>query len=250
MTNYYATLGISPGADSAEVKRAYRKLASQHHPDRGGDPERFKQIQEAYDALTGAQQQQNPFFSHHSGASDFDDILNSYFTKFDVREHMRNSRIVLHINLQDVAKGGPHLVTVNTKNGSMPVEIDIPQGINNGETVRYPKLLPRGIDLIVEFRTNAHPEWQRQGLDLWCTKQLNFWQLIVGAEVPVIDLLGRTYNLKVPPRTKPNSSLRIRGKGLERERAQGDILVKVEATMPDHVPEEIVQILSKININK
>jgi len=49
--NYYETLGIPKTASQDEIKKAYRKLASQHHPDKGGDTARFQEIQAAYDTL-------------------------------------------------------------------------------------------------------------------------------------------------------------------------------------------------------
>lgn len=48
----YSILGIPHGAPEEDVKKAYRKLAMKHHPDKGGDPEKFKQIQSAYDRIT------------------------------------------------------------------------------------------------------------------------------------------------------------------------------------------------------
>ena len=48
----YNTLGLSRNADEAEIKKAYRKLAMQHHPDKGGDPAKFKDISNAYETLT------------------------------------------------------------------------------------------------------------------------------------------------------------------------------------------------------
>ena len=52
MTNLYDTLGVPKNASPAEVKKAYRKLAREHHPDQGGDEARFKEIQGAYDVLS------------------------------------------------------------------------------------------------------------------------------------------------------------------------------------------------------
>jgi len=51
----YGALGIQKGSSEADIKKAYRKLAMQHHPDKGGDPEQFKQIQGAYDILSDPQ---------------------------------------------------------------------------------------------------------------------------------------------------------------------------------------------------
>ncbi|KAF6258255.1 DnaJ-like protein [Scenedesmus sp. NREL 46B-D3] len=50
-TRYYELLGVSPSATADELKKAHRKLALQHHPDKGGDVEVFKEINEAYDVL-------------------------------------------------------------------------------------------------------------------------------------------------------------------------------------------------------
>ena len=52
MINPYTTLGVKPGADIKDVKKAYRKLANKHHPDKeGGNEEKFKEIKEAYELI-------------------------------------------------------------------------------------------------------------------------------------------------------------------------------------------------------
>ncbi|TSC52938.1 MAG: molecular chaperone DnaJ [Parcubacteria group bacterium LiPW_39] len=53
--DYYKTLGIGKNASPDEIKRAYRRLAQQYHPDKGGDPEKFKEINEAYQVLSDPQ---------------------------------------------------------------------------------------------------------------------------------------------------------------------------------------------------
>ena len=52
MATLYDTLGVGKGASADEIKKAYRKLAREHHPDSGGDEARFKEIQGAYDVLS------------------------------------------------------------------------------------------------------------------------------------------------------------------------------------------------------
>ena len=47
MTDYYQLLGVTKESNQSEIKKAYRKLAIQHHPDKNGDPELFKQVAEA-----------------------------------------------------------------------------------------------------------------------------------------------------------------------------------------------------------
>ncbi|MBI4433545.1 molecular chaperone DnaJ [Candidatus Uhrbacteria bacterium] len=56
--DYYEILGVAKNATPEEIKRAFRKLAQEHHPDKGGDPERFKEINEAYQVLTDAEKRQ------------------------------------------------------------------------------------------------------------------------------------------------------------------------------------------------
>ena len=255
MTDYYRILGIDKTASESDIKKAYRKLASKHHPDRGGDADTFKQVQEAYDVLSN-KSKRSAYDSpqgFYTNRNNFDDLVSSYFKDFNVhvnmRQQMRDTRIVLRIELEDVARGGPRLISVNNRNSSTPVEIDVPQGILDGETVRYPNLL-NNQDLVVEFRINSHPEWRREGLDMWCEKQLNFWELVVGTEVIVKDILGRSVNLKVPEKTKPDSSLRLKARGLERQgHNTGDIFVKIRATLPDDIPDDIVDIL-RYRLNK
>ena len=50
--DHYSVLGVSKTATSDEIKKAYRKLASQHHPDKGGDKAKFQEVQTAYDVLS------------------------------------------------------------------------------------------------------------------------------------------------------------------------------------------------------
>ena len=52
MKNYYDILGVTSKAAADEIKRAYRKLASQHHPDKGGDVAKFQEIEQAYRTLS------------------------------------------------------------------------------------------------------------------------------------------------------------------------------------------------------
>ena len=58
MTDYYQLLGVTKESNQSEIKKAYRKLAIQHHPDKGGDPEIFKQVAEAYETLSDPKKKQ------------------------------------------------------------------------------------------------------------------------------------------------------------------------------------------------
>src|SRR5210317_2668391 len=55
MKNYYDILGVDEKATSADITKAFKDLAKQHHPDRGGDKDRFQEINEAHDTLKNSQ---------------------------------------------------------------------------------------------------------------------------------------------------------------------------------------------------
>ncbi len=65
--DYYSTLGVSKTATDDEIKKAFRRLAHEHHPDKGGDQKKFKDINEAYQIL-GDKEKRTLFDTHGSAA--------------------------------------------------------------------------------------------------------------------------------------------------------------------------------------
>jgi len=53
--DYYEVLGVARDVNESDLKKAYKRMASKHHPDKGGDEEKFKEAKEAYDVLSNAQ---------------------------------------------------------------------------------------------------------------------------------------------------------------------------------------------------
>lgn len=258
MTDYYQTLGVQRNANDDEIKRAYRKAAMKHHPDRGGDQTKFQEIQEAYATLSDpAKRQQydnpqvriningNPF--HGGPGFDFDSIFEMFGQRMGPRAtQQRQQRVSIWIPLEDAVAGGLKTVSIGTVHGAQTLEIKIPMGIHDNENVRYPGLAPGGHDLIVNFRVHPHHHWQRNGLDLFCQKDLDFWELILGKEVKLTDIQGRELIMSIPPRTRPGTMLRARGRGIARDgHTTGDLLVKINAVLPDDIPTEILDILKK-----
>lgn len=261
MTDYYQTLGVARNATDEEIKKAFRKLAMKHHPDRGGDERKFKEINEAYDILgdpAKRQQYDNPQvriningnpFQGGPGPFNFDSIFEMFGARMHPRNQQaqRNQRISIWISLEDAVTGGPRTVSMHSAAGHTALEINIPPGINDNENVRYPGLAPGGHDLIVNFRVHGHPVWQRDGQDIYTEKGLDFWQLIMGTDIDVVDLHGKTLKLTVPPRSRPGTMLRARGCGVRREgHAPGDLFIRLRAEMPQNIPEEILDILKKL----
>ncbi len=97
--DHYETLGVSKDANQQDIKKAYRKLASKHHPDKGGDQEQFKRIQGAYETLSDPNKRAqydnpNPFeqFGNDPFAdgSPFADILRDIFGQSGNRQPTKN----------------------------------------------------------------------------------------------------------------------------------------------------------------
>lgn len=86
MEDYYKVLGVSEKASGDEIKKAFRKLSLKHHPDRGGDSDVFKKINEAYQTLGDAEKREmyrmrkgNPFGSFNANSAEMDPILRMFF---------------------------------------------------------------------------------------------------------------------------------------------------------------------------
>ena len=261
MTDHYATLGVPKTATPDEIKRAFRKLASQHHPDKGGDTQKFQAIQEAY-ATLGDEQKRSEYdnprpqfgnFQGFNGGVNINDIFNMFgqqgfgqaggFNQHPRRSHVR---MTLWISLLDVATGGRRTVSLGTQAGVNAVEIEIPLGINDGDNVQYEGIGPGGADLVVQFRISPDRTWQRDGLNLTQEVRIDIWNLILGGELTIDTLTGKTLSAQVPARTQPGTVLRLRGQGL-RDRAGhiGDIFVRVQTFLPENISPEIIDAIQK-----
>ena len=253
MSNYYDVLGVQKTATADEIKRAYRRLASQHHPDKGGDTAKFQEIEAAYRTLSDPDkrsQYDNPqqFFGQNGNGSwqqagahfNFGDIFEMFGTRFTDQHRPSSARLQLWITLHDAVTGGRRLVAIGTRQGTQNVEIDIPAGIDDGNAVRYPKLAPGGQDLVVVFRVQPDPVWIRQDNNLYREIPVSFWDLILGAEVTIKTITGNELILKIPARTQPGTVLRMRGYGIKSTAGVvGDLMIKTQARLPDTITKDL-----------
>lgn len=264
MKDFYKILGVERTATADEIKRAYRRLASQHHPDKGGDTTRFQEIEEAHRILSDPGSRQaydnpSPFrtrpdggWQEAQGGFNFDDIFQMFGARFHggAPQAHSHTRVNLWITLRDVVVGGPRVISLGTRSGNNEVEIHIPPGVNDGDSVRYPGLGPGKSDLVVTFRVRPDGRWQRQGPNLVTDVALDFWQLIAGTDVPMTLLDGSQVVVTVPPRSRPETLLRIKNRGLPTAQgSKGDVLVRLRAIMPDHIPDDLEQRIRDL-INK
>jgi DnaJ-class molecular chaperone len=256
MTDYYAALGVPKTATADDIKRAFRRLASQHHPDKGGDTQKFQAIQQAYATLGDEQKRAEydnprPQFSGFSGFQgtpggvNINDIFGQMFGQQFAQQHQHprrsHVRMTLWISLLDVATGGKRTVSLGTQAGVSAVEIEIPLGINDGDNVQYEGIGPGGSDLVVQFKISPDRVWQRDGLNLTQEVRIDIWNLILGGDLTIDTLNGKTLSTSIPARTQPGTMLRLKAQGLrDRTGRTGDIFVRVQAFLPDQIAPEII----------
>ena len=254
MTDHYATLGVPRTATADEIKQAFRKLASQHHPDKGGDTRKFQEIQAAYAVLgdeaartayDNPRQQFSGFTSTNGHPFDLNNIFNMFaqggFPGGQQPQRRNHARMSLWISLADAIQGGSKTVAVTTSAGNTTVNIDIPPGIDDGDNVQYGNVAPGGLDLVIQFRITPDPVWRRDGVNLHADHKVNIWLLIIGGDVEIQTAQGKILTFSVPPKTQPGTVMRLRAQGIHnRAGARGDALIRLQAEIPAEIPEEIM----------
>jgi len=246
MTDHYTTLGVARNATQDEIKQSYRRLASQHHPDKGGDTARFQQIQSAYDVLSDenrrkAYDQPSPTFGEFGGGAFFNmhDIFSQVFGQHTQRRS--HVRMTIWITLEEAARGGNRTVNLGTSSGQSTVQIEIPQGIDDGDNVQYGGVAPDNMDLVVHYRIHPHPQWKRNGADLTTEIKVSVWDMILGADIRVVSIHGHNLDVKIPANTQPGTVMRLRGHGMHtREGRSGDLMLRLQPEIPRTIAPEII----------
>jgi DnaJ-class molecular chaperone len=275
--DYYQTLGVEKTASQEEIKKAYRKLASQNHPDKGGDTAKFQEIQKAYDTLSDEQRRaeydQGPrhsgfdpggFHFHQGSQNDFDDILRKFGFQFHQQgfrqpppRRNKDLRIQMPITLQSTLEDQNKTISVQLTSGQREnLDVQIPRGIADGAVIKYAGLgdnmfgnLPRG-DLYIHINIIENHRFQVDGNNLHTSVQINSLMAIVGGDVQVEGLDGKTYTLNIPAGIQPGTKLRIKDQGLWQFRGneRGHLLVSVTLKTPtDLTGEQLATIKKFIN---
>ncbi len=258
--DHYHTLGVARTATPDEIKKAYRKLASQHHPDKGGDTAMFQKIEEAYRILSDPQQRQqydNPQpqfhgfpggapggFSFHTNGGGFDDLFAQFFRQAQSQQRPQQQvyRTTVVISLEQVYTGGEQTLKLQTPNNTHMVKIDVPRGIQDGGQIRLENVIPSA-SLIVEFRIQKHLKFDRVGNDLISNHSISILDLVVGTTFEFTTLGGKTLEVTVKPKTQPYVQLKIANQGLpvaENPNVYGDQIILLKPFMPDTIDSRII----------
>jgi curved DNA-binding protein len=268
--DYYSTLGVGKNATEDDIKKAYRKLAMKHHPDRGGDEATFKKISEAYDILSDPQKKQivdlggdpknqggggygnsfnqGPFEFHFGGGHPgMEDIFNQF--GFGRRPMQRNKTLNINIDitLEDVLNGREvnAEITIPGSGKRKMINISIPAGIENGQQIRYEGMGDDAIrelrpgDLIVNVVVRPHAKFRREHNDIVLEKTITVWDAIIGTSLDIETLDGKTLSIGVPQGTKHGTVLSCRGEGLPvmRSKNRGNLLIMIKVDMPKNLSQ-------------
>jgi curved DNA-binding protein len=278
---HYETLGVGEGATPDEIKRAYRKLASQHHPDKGGDTQKFQEIQTAYDTLADADRRRQYDFErknpghgpgvqfHWQGGGmpgGMEDLFRQFgfpggdpFAQFRQQQQPRRNKdlqVHLEVPLASTFQEQHKTLSVQTTNGHREtVEVHIPRGVNNGTQIKYSGLgdnlfetLSRG-DLFVQVSVIVPNDFQTNGLDLHTKISVNCLHAITGTKVNLINVDGTQFELTVPPGAQPNTKFRISQQGLYQlnSHLRGDLYAELVITVPRDLAEWQLDLVRQIN---
>jgi DnaJ-class molecular chaperone len=270
MSDYYQILGVQKDASADDIKRAYRKLASQHHPDKGGDVQKFQEIEEAYRILSDPDKRQeydNPKPQFQGGMPPgFEDIFSQtfgfghpfadFFGRRQPAQRNRHLNLETHITLADAYYGKDLIANIKMPNGRDQVlEIKIPQGIRDGTTIRLAGMGDNSIpnqppgDLHLKVNIVAHEKFSRMDDDLHMDITITCIEAMLGKPMTIDTLDGKTLEINISPGTQHGQILAIQGYGMPNMhdvRFKGRLLIKVNISIPKFLTDEQKQALTNL----
>lgn len=261
--DYYSTLGVSKTASLDEIKKAYRKLALEYHPDRNKSKDaetKFKEVTKAYEVLANEEKRkmydqvghsayeqgagQNPYggqggqygpftytYSNNGGGFDFN--FGGYSDPFEIFEQFfgggspfggRQRRPVYSARITFMeAAKGTEKEVV--VNGEKQ-KIKIPAGVDSGSRIRFEKY-----DIVLDVASD--PRFEREGSEIISEKEISIAQAALGDEVEVETVDG-PIKIKIPEGTQPGVLIRLNGRGMPHLRGsgRGNHYVRVKVSVP------------------
>ena len=267
--DYYKILGVPKDADAATIKKAYRKLAKDLHPDaNAGDKkieEKFKAVSEAYDVVSDpkrraeyddAQRYGGPMGGGRRGqgapggfpggrgqnvedlfgGGDLSDIFGGLFGGGRQRGPRKGADLETSVTIS--FEDSIHGVTMPLRLSTGNISARIPAGVKNDQRIRLKgkgqsgeQNAPAG-DLFINVAVSPHPVFGRDGDNLTVIVPIRFDEAVNGADIKVPVLDGPAVTIRIPAGTKTGAKFRARGKGVVRPEKSGDLIVSVDIAVP------------------
>lgn len=281
--DFYKILGVAKDVSEAELKKVYRKLARQFHPDSNpGDAKaeaRFKEISEAYSVLSDPEQRKEydavkamgggARFTggagggfpggFQGGGAGFEDVFSNLFGGGGRGGNpfgggfgpQPGADLSMNTTLNFI--DGVNGTSIKVNIGGKDVSVNIPAGVSDGQKIRLrgkgqasPNGGPSG-DLIINCTVKAHPVFTRDGDNIRVVVPVTYAEAVLGATILVPTLGGEPVKLKVAPGTPNGRVLRVKGRGVATSKHTGDLLATVEIAVPSHVSDKAKKALEEFD---
>lgn len=283
MRDPYDVLGVARDTSPADLKKAYRTLAKQLHPDvNPGDrsvEQRFKEVSAAYDLLSdsqrrgqfdrgeigadGAPRRHNPFQQQYRQGGDFDfgaggvnveDLFADLFgrgrrptARQRGQPKGRDLTYTLGVSFVDAMRGGRQRVALHS---GKTLDINLPPGAKDGQKLR---LKGQGMpaagggapgDAFVEIQVDPHPYMTLDGLDIHLALPVTLDEAVLGAKIKVPTIDG-VVSATVPAGSNTGTILRLKGRGILAPKGgrRGDQYVRIQVLLPDQPDEKLADFL-------
>ncbi|MCQ2657460.1 DnaJ domain-containing protein [Helicobacter pylori] len=281
----YQTLNVSENASQDEIKKSYRRLARQYHPDLNKTKEaeeKFKEINAAYEILSDEEKRRqydqfgdnmfggqnfSDFARSRSANEDLDDILSSIFGKGGFSQRFsQNSQgfsgfnfsnfapenlditAALNVSVLDTLLGNKKQVSINNETFSLK----IPIGVEEGEKIRVRNKGKTGRttrgDLLLEIHIEEDEIYRREKDDIIQTFDLPLKTALFGGKVEIATW-HKTLTLTIPPNTKAMQKFRIKEKGIKNRKTShvGDLYLQARLILPkvETLSNELKALLEK-----
>jgi molecular chaperone DnaJ len=265
--DFYKVLGVDKKASADEIKKKYRSLARDLHPDKNqGDAareEKFKAVSEAYDILsdskkraeydearsmferggfrapTGGGNFQGGDFSDLFGGGNPQDIFANLFGSGGRRGPRKGSDLQTEaaITFKESVFGTTLDLKLNIDGtGSQTISARVPAGVNDGAKIRVKGKGAPGEagpgDLFIELNVKPHAIFSRKGENLTLTLPVTFAEAALGADLKVPTLAGDDVTVRLAAGTPTGRVLRVKGRGIKKGAVTGDLLITIEVQVP------------------
>lgn len=278
--DFYKILGVDKKSTADEIKKKYRSLARDLHPDKtSGDvalEEKFKAVSEAYDILsdpkkraeydearslferggfrapTGGGNYQGGDFSDIFGGGNPQDIFANLFGGAGMRRGPRKGQDLqteATITFKESIFGTTLDLNLNSGGRAQNITARVPAGVNHGAKIRVKGKGAEGEagpgDLFILLDVKPHPIFSRKGENLLLTLPVTFAEAAIGADIKVPTLAGDDVTVRLAAGTPTGRVLRVKGRGITKGSTVGDLLVTIEVQVPRRIEGEALETLKK-----
>ena len=267
--DFYKVLGVDKKALADEIKKKYRALARDLHPDKTkGDSakeEKFKAVSEAYEILSDAKKRaeydearslferggfralqgggfQGGDFHDVFGGGNPQDIFANLFGNAARRGPRKGQDLQTEatITFRESVFGTTLDLRLATDRGqAQNISARVPTGVSDGAKIRVKGKGAQGEagpgDLFIQLHVKPHPIFSRKGENLTVTLPVTFAEAALGADIKVPTMAGDDVTVRIAPGTPNGRTLRVKGRGITKGSTTGDLLVTVEVQVPQRV---------------